>query len=175
MARESVRVEGLEGVLNTLKNLPPELVSKNGGPVRTALRRGGVLILKEAQKNIQQIIDEPNKNGRDVSTGLAKKSLFLKRVRKMPNGQKGEAFIIAVKPNKYPNRMNRRKGRKARELQANDVLFMLENGTENRPAMPWMRPAFEVKKQEAVEVFARELPRAIDRAVKKLSKQKGAR
>ena len=55
------------------------------------------------------------------------------------------------------------------------VLFMLEAGTERRRAMPWMRPAFEAKKGEALQVFATELPRAIDRAVKKLAKRNGAR
>jgi len=52
---------------------------------------------------------------------------------------------------------------------------MLEAGTERRRAMPWMRPAFEAKKGEALQVFATELPRAIDRAVKKLAKRNGAR
>ena len=48
-----------------------------------------------------------------------------------------------------------------------------EQGTETRQAMPWMRPAFESKKAEAVAVFERELPAAIDRIVKKLAKQNG--
>ena len=68
-----------------------------------------------------------------------------------------------------------RKGRKGADLKTNDVLFMLEAGTERRRAMPWMRPAFEAKKGEALQVFATELPRAIDRAVKKLAKRNGAR
>lgn len=173
MARESVKIIGLEGVLKTLKELPPELVSKNGGPVRAALRKGGNVILKQAQANVQTIIDTPNIDGQFVSTGLAKKSIRIKRIRPL-NNAKGEAFIVSVRPSKYAGKRINRKGRNEADLQANDVLFMLEAGTERRPAMPWMRPAFEAKKSEAITIFNRELPKAIDRIVKKLARKNKA-
>lgn len=174
MAGELVRIEGLEGVTKTLRELPAEVVSKNGGPVRAALRKGAVIIQKQAMANVQGIIDAPNVDGKFVSTGLAKKSIRIKRVRPL-NRQKGEAFIVSVKSQSYTGRRIRRKGRKESELKTNDVLFMLEAGTERRRAMPWMRPAFESKKGEALQVFVTELPRAIDSAVKKLAKQNGVR
>jgi HK97 gp10 family phage protein len=172
MATDLVRLEGLEGVMNTLRALPPEVVSKNGGPVRTALRRGAVIIQKQAQDNVQAIIDAPNADGRFVSTGTAKRAIRIKRVRPL-RGQKGEAFIVAVKRQRYEGRRIKRKGRREAELMANDVLFMLESGTERRAPMPWMRPAFESKKVEALRMFTAELPRAIDRIVKKLARQNG--
>jgi HK97 gp10 family phage protein len=174
MATDLVRIEGLESVLKTLRELPAEVVSKNGGPVRAALRRGAVIIQKQAMANVQEIVDTPNVDGRFVSTGLAKQSIRIKRVRPL-NKQRGEAFIVSVRSQRYPNRTIQRKGRKGADLKTNDVLFMLEAGTERRRAMPWMRPAFEAKKGEALQVFATELPRAIDRAVKKLAMKNGAR
>ena len=182
MAGDLVRIEGLDSVMKTLRELPAEVVSKNGGPVRAALRRGAVIIQKQAMANVQEIVDTPNVDGRFVSTGLAKKSIRIKRVRPL-NRQKGEAFIIAVRPQPYQGRriMGKRhkraplRARSTRDLQTNDVLFMLEAGTERRRAMPWMRPAFEAKKGEALQVFATELPRAIDRAVKKLAMKNGVR
>lgn len=174
MADDLVRIEGLESVLKTLRELPAEVVSKNGGPVRAALRRAALIIQKQAMANVQGIIDEPNVDGKFVSTGLAKKTIRIKRVRPM-NRQKGEAFIVAVRSQRYPNRTIQRKGRQGAALKTNDVLFMLEAGTERRRAMPWMRPAFESKKGEALQVFVTELPRAIDSAVKKLAKQNGVR
>lgn len=170
MGGDQVRIEGLEGVMKTLRALPPEVVGKNGGPVRTALRRGAAVIQKQAQANVQAIIDAPNVDGRFVSTGVAKKAIRIKRVRPL-NRQKGEAFIVAVKRQRYEGKRMKRKGRREAELMANDVLFMLEAGTERRAAMPWMRPAFEAKKAEALRMFVTELPRAIDRVVKKLARQ----
>jgi len=47
-----VQLEGLQGVLETLKALPSELVSRNGGPVRSALRKGALVIFKQANSNL---------------------------------------------------------------------------------------------------------------------------
>lgn len=44
------KMEGLEGVLATLKSLPPELVSKGGGPVRFAVRKAANIIRDEARR-----------------------------------------------------------------------------------------------------------------------------
>lgn len=174
MARESIRVEGLDGVLKTLRELPAEVVSVRGGPIRTALRKAGTIIQRQAKANVQAIVDAPNKDGRFVSTGLARKSIIVKRSRPL-QGAKGEAVIVTVKRNKYPGRRLKRKGRKEADLQANDVLFMLEAGTERRAAMPWMRPAYEAKRTEALGVFVREIPVAIDKALKKLARRNGVK
>lgn len=174
MPRESIRVEGLEGVLQTLRELPAEISQKNGGPIRAALRKAGRIIQKQAQQNVQAIIDEPNKDGRFVSTGLAKKSVILKRTRPL-NGAKGEAFVVSVRRVPYPGLRIKRKGRREADLRANDVLFMLEAGTELRRPMPWIRPAFESRKAEAVQVFVRDIPVAIDRAVQRLAQRNGVR
>ena len=169
MAIESFRVEGLAGVLDALKQLPPELVSKNGGPVRTALRKAAVLIQKQAQANVQAIIDAPNIDGApSKSLGVLKANIIAQRI-KPPAGQKGERFMVRVRKKAYPaERSGPKKGKTATGVGA-----LLEQGTETRQAMPWMRPAFESKKAEAVAVFERELPAAIDRIVKKLAKQNG--
>lgn len=167
MPIEVIRVEGLKGVLDTLKQLPPEVVSKNGGPVRTALRKAAVIIQKQAQANVQAIIDEPNIDGAaSKSLGILKANIIVQRIRP-PRGQKGERFMVRVRKKAYPaERVGPKKGK-----TAVGVGTLLEQGTERRSAMPWMRPAFEAKKQEAVNVFERELPRAIDRIVKRLAKQ----
>ena len=167
MAIESFRVEGLQGVLDTLKQLPPELVSKNGGPVRTALRKAAVLIQKQAQANVQAIMDTPNAGGMpSESTGLLLKNIVAQRI-KPPRGQRGERFMVRVRKKRYDG------GADWKPRNTAQIGTLLEQGTETRQAMPWMRPAFESKKAEAVAVFERELPAAIDRIVKKLAKQNG--
>lgn len=171
MAIESFRVEGLKGVLDTLQMLPPELVSKNGGPVRSALRKAAVLIQKQAQENVQAIIDAPNADGEPSrSLGLLKANIIVQRI-KPPAGQRGERYMVRVRKKAYPReRTGPNKGKTALGVGA-----LLEQGTERRDAMPWMRPAFEARRVEAVQVFERELPAAIDRIVKKLAKQNRVR
>lgn len=167
MAIESFRVEGLKGVLDTLQQLPPELVSKNGGPVRSALRKAALVIQKQAQENLQAIIDQPNAGGIPAeSTGLLKKNIVAQRI-KPPAGQRGERYMIRVRKKRYEGNAEWKPRTTAQ------IGTLLEYGTERRPAMPWMMPAFESKRAEAMALFERELPRAIDRIVKKLAKQNG--
>ena len=176
MATKGVRVLGLTGVLDALRELPQEVVGKNGGIIRPALRKGGLVMLAQARENVQRIVDEVNKDGRMVSTGLAKKSLRVKRVKPL-NGQNGEAFIVAVKTEKYAGRLFNRKSKrtgkvtgKQADLRTNDVLFMLEAGTETRQPMPWMRPAFDSKKDQALATFVAETQKGLERVKKKLDK-----
>jgi HK97 gp10 family phage protein len=167
MARETFQIIGLEGVLKTLQELPPELVSKNGGPVRAALRKAALLIQKQAQANVQRIIDEPNASGLPPeSTGLLKANVVVQR-GKAPRSGKGERYLIRVRRKRYPG------SKDWKERSTSQIGALLEYGTGQRRPSPWMRPAFEQRKQEALAVFQRELPAAIDRAVKKLARQNG--
>lgn len=153
-------VEGLEGILDTLKKLPPELVSKRGGPVRTALRKAGVVIQKEVQANVRRIVEEPNKDGQPSdSTGNLEKAIIVSRRKPRP-GFKGEIFSVRVK----------RGAKNIRGVTANKYGGILEFGYEGVPAKPWLRPAFEAKKQEALDTFVSDLRKRIDGAVKKARK-----
>ena len=164
MPRESMRVEGLEGVLDALRKLPPEIVSKNGGPVRSALRKAAVVIQKQAQANVQAIIDSPNAGGLPTeSTGLLKANIVAQRV-KPPRGTKGERFMIRARKKVYPGN-GKWKKRTTAQIGA-----LLEYGTEKRAPMPWMRSAFDTKKAEAVDTFTREIRQRIDAIIRKLSR-----
>ena len=37
---EYVKIEGLEGLLDAMKRLPPELISNKGGPAKLAMKAG---------------------------------------------------------------------------------------------------------------------------------------
>lgn len=169
-----VEIRGLTGVLDALKSLPPEIVSKRGGPVRASLRAAGKPLLDEAKRNVQRIINTPNKDGRFVSTGLALSSLIIKRGR--VRGQNGEAVYVTVRRGQnYGDKMLKRKGRRTESLRANDVLYMLEHGTETRPPMPWSRPAFDAKKQAALDTFNAEMKKRTTAAIKKAEKLAAAK
>lgn len=164
MARESVRIEGLDDVLRRLKALGPE-ASKRGGPVRAAVRKAAVVIQKAAQANVRRIVATPNIGGSDVSTGMLEKSIKPMRA-KAARQYKGETFFVTVaRAARYPVSTRTPSG-----IGVKTSAQMLEYGTSKRQPMPWMRPAFHAKKNEAVTVMTDELVKGIARLERKLAK-----
>lgn len=150
-------VKGLSELLATMRALPPEFVSRGGGPVRVALRAAAIVIQQEARANVRRIVDEPNKDGQpSASTGLLEKSIIVSRGRPFA-GMKGEVYRVRV----------RRGAKNAQGVSANKYGGILEFGDETRKAWAWMRAAFETKKSEALATFESELRKRIDGAVKK--------
>jgi hypothetical protein len=160
-----LKVTGLDGVLDLLKKLPPELVSKRGGPVRAALRKGALVIQKQEKANLQAIISGTNNTGGKRSTGLLSKSLIVSR-GKAPIGGKGERFLVRVKRKVYPRPSN--EGGVTTTLK---VARILEYGSSKQAPRPWIRPDAESKAQEAVDVTTKELVRRLNLIVKKLARK----
>ena len=169
MPIETVHLEGLRGTLDMLKRLPPELVSKNGGPVKLALKKAAEVLRDAARANVQRIIDEPNLDEQATkSTGLLKKSIVAAR-GKMPPGLKGERYSVRIRKNqKYPE--TRGKG-----LTAVQIGRQLEEGTERRDPKPWLRPAFDEKKGAAVDTFVSEVNRRGQALIDKLDREAKAK
>lgn len=166
MAVETVRIVGLEGVMKTLKQLPPEIVSKRGGPVRTALRKASLIMVNEMKANVQRIVDEPNIGGDDYSTGFLQKNIVTTRNSKMR--QNGERYIVRVRKKAYP-----KPSPNAKPVTTSQVGALLEAGTEKRRPMPWARPAFDAKKYHVIPLFVSELRKNLDRIQKKLAAKNG--
>jgi hypothetical protein len=53
-----LQLTGLNGVLETLRSLPPEMVSKRGGVALRALRKGANLIRNQAKANLSSSMME---------------------------------------------------------------------------------------------------------------------
>jgi HK97 gp10 family phage protein len=157
-----MKLEGLNGVLETLKSLPPEIVSKRGGPVKSALRKAARVIHKEAQTNLDRVTSNTTDSGEKLSTGLLKKNLIVSR-GKPPYGSKGERYLVRVRRKSYP-----RKGKTTTTLATANLL---EYGSSQQNAEPWLRPAFAAKAQQAIKTAETELLKQIDKVVKKLANQ----
>jgi HK97 gp10 family phage protein len=148
-----VKMTGIGGVINLLQSLPPEVVSKRGGPVRAALRKGAAVIFKEAQANLQSA------TAGDDSSGLLLKNLVITR-GKAPTDGKGERYLVRVRNKSY--------GRgDATTLKSAQLL---EYGSSKQTAEPWLRPAFQARAEQAIHTVETELVKSLDRIVKKLSK-----
>jgi HK97 gp10 family phage protein len=154
-------VKGLEGLLDTLKALPPEIVSKGGGPVRTSLRKAGVVFQKAYQENIRAIVDEPNKDGSTPANSRTLEKAVIVSRRKPRPGFKGEIFAVRVK----------RGARAPNGQSANKYGGVIEFGYEGVPAKAPMRKAFETNKDQALTVFVSEMQKRVEAAAKKARKQ----
>lgn len=165
MARESVRIEGLDDVVRRLKALGAE-ASARGGPVRSAVRKAAVVIQKAAKENVRRIVAQPNVGGGDESTGLLEKSIKPIRMKAKRNGEKGETYLVTVpKRARYPISTKTPTG-----VGVATVGKMLEYGTAKNRPHPWMRPAFHSKGGEAVRVMTSEVLKGIEKLEKKLSR-----
>ena len=150
-----IKLEGLNGVLGMLKSLPPEVVSKRGGPVKSALRKGAVVIQKQAKANLLATLDQ------DESTGLLAKNLVVTR-GKEPTGGKGERYLVRVRRKGYG------RGDDATTLKTAQIK---EYGSSKQTAEPWLVPAFKAKAAEAIKTVETEVVRGINRIVKKLARK----
>lgn len=161
MATTTVHVKGLDGILETLKALPPEIVSKGGGPVRAALRKGAVVLQQAYVQALQVIVAEPSPDGRpSESTGVLEKAAIVSRVKPRP-GFKGEIYKLRVRRGtKYPD-----------GTTANKVGGILEFGDERVPAKAPMRRSFDANKPAALETIVAEMQKRTQAAIKKATKR----
>jgi HK97 gp10 family phage protein len=153
-------LRGLDGVLETLKSLPPEVVSKRGGPVKAALRKGANVILKAEKANLRAVMGHQVDGERREATGLVLKNLVATRGKPR---FKGERYVVRVKKKKYP--------RKGKDVHTLKTASLLEHGSSKQSAEPWVRPAFNAKAAEAIRTIERELIAGVDKVVRKLAAQ----
>ena len=156
-------INGLTGVLETLKSLPEEVVSKRGGPVKLALAKGARLIRDEEKNRLKASIAV---NG-DKSTGFLEQNIIASR-GKAPSSGKGERYLVRVRRKTYPDK----KGQPVTTLK---TAHLMEYGSEHQEARQFIRPAFLSTAQEAIDVISEDLVIRVDRIVNKLAKQNQGR
>ena len=69
------KLEGVNDTLRLLQSLPPEIVSKRGGPVKLALKKGATKLLEYAKANLRAAIAIRG----EESTGLLESQLVARR------------------------------------------------------------------------------------------------
>lgn len=162
-----MKISGLNGVLETLKSLPPEIVSKRGGPVKLALKKGANVIRQQAAINLQSLIKGTNDDGERISTGLLLKNLVVTR-GKAPASGNGERYLVRVRRKVY-----RVSGGESVTTLKTAQIF--EYGSRIQPPRPFIRPAFNAKAAEAIQVTTDDLKNRIDKIVQKLAKKNRGR
>ena len=129
-----MRLTGLDGVLKLLESLPPELVSKRGGPVKSALRKGALVIFKAAKANLQAAVSNTTEQGKRYSTGLLLANLVVTR-GKAPTTGKGERYLVRVRKKSY--------GRKGEPVTTLKTAQLLEYGSEPAAGRALVAPGLQ--------------------------------
>lgn len=157
MAVDTQTLHGVDELLRKLKSLPPEIVSKRGGPVKSALRKGGIVIQKSAQNHLSAIVQKEDEDGY-VSTGTLSKAIVVRRDPRPQRSGANERYRVLIARKKYPD-----------GTKTVATARYLELGTEKRVPTPFLTPAYFASRQEALDTIVNELTRAIERIIKRLS------
>jgi HK97 gp10 family phage protein len=147
---ETQNLTGFKELAAALRELP-QRVAKNG--LRSAVGAGAAVIRKEAR------VRAPKK------TGEMAKDIQIKRER---DTQGGDLFIARYSVFVLSGKKSRLKGKK-RNVQRDSFYWkFVELGTSKMAARPFMRPAYEAKKEEAVKTIGEKLDQRIQAAAREL-------
>lgn len=158
----TIEVQGLKELQRYLHQLPQEIQKR---PLRSAVAAGAKVISDAAINNAPQ-----------GETGNLRKSIYRYRSRSQSATGK-ETFLVGVRKGKAKfkdNARNRRLGRVGKTYQTQGEAYywrFVEFGTSKLSARPFLRPAFERNKEEAVKVMKDRLRRSIEQQAKKLVKK----
>jgi len=141
-----VKVNGLAELAAALKQLPAEVASKNGGPLRVALRAAARVVADAAEVRAPK------------DTGRLGRAIAIQVDRNPGNVTER----IVVRP---------RAGKSRTDPKGAWYWHFLEFGTVKQPAQPFIRPAFDAVKNEALSAFKNRLAKGIVRAAKRAAKR----
>ncbi|WP_293716493.1 HK97-gp10 family putative phage morphogenesis protein [Stenotrophomonas sp. UBA7606] len=160
---ERIEIEGLDGLLKSLRGLPKAV---QGKPLQAGMRAGGNLIRDEARRRA------PKASGA-MARRIVTRRANAKNRRKAGVGEGGEYYTVGVmlgQRRKYANtKRNQRMRRVGKSYRpASDVYYwrFKEFGTKKMPAEPFLTPAGEAKGPEAAQVVIDATWKAIDKYTK---------
>lgn len=156
-----VQLKGMDGVLKTLQELPADIVSKRGGPVKLALAKGARRLRDQARQNLRKSIAE----GGERSTGMTEKAVIASRGKAI-NGGNGERYLVRVKKGTFTNA----DGYPTSTLMTANLL---EYGSSHQAPTPWLRPALQQTGAQVIDLVSEDLLRRVDKFVAQLAAKNG--
>ena len=157
---ESVQVQGLDQLAKALRELP-QRVARNG--LRAAVYAGAKVIRDEAK--LHAPVATGNLGANQPPPGTLKRSVIMKQIPELSGAQKQTFFVTVRHGKKY-----RKQGKKGNLSQDAWYWRFVEFGTVKMSARPFLRPAFDMKKHEAVTAIKTRLAQRIEQAAQELKK-----
>lgn len=153
---ELQHVAGLSELSRRLKALPDKIAKKH---LRQAVAAGSALIRNEARL-LAPIYSGDQKNGHPPP-GTLKKSIVHKWIREQSSLTRQTFYVAVRRGKKYRAVQRRRRGQSITVNLDAFYWFFVEFGTAKMAAQPFMRPAFEMRKRQAVDVIAARLKQGL--------------
>ena len=154
MANVEVNLQGLVPIAEKMRTLKREIRLK---PARSALGQAAKLIRQQAQQNALAVNDPDT--GRTIADNI------VQRFRSKHHKRTGDLMIsvgVATEKGRIP------KGNPDTGPKGNTPHWhLLELGTENMPAQPFLAPAARQQAEAAMHQFTASLDKGIDRILKK--------
>jgi len=143
------KIAGLDQLQKALTDLPKELVSNKGGPVKTALMAAALPVLRTAQ------ITVPDRDSTPNSGTLAK---MIKRRRATKSGPGWESVQVYVRGNKQ---------------QEKDAYYAawVEFGHQGYDASRWFSQSLESNVPTSLGIFRKNLATSIEKIAKKIGNE----
>lgn len=131
-----VEVQGLKELEQKLLQMAPKL-ARNG--LRASVAAGARVVVAEARKNVP------------VDTGTLRRAIYQKQIREQ-SSMTQQTFFVGVRAGKREQKKNR------------DGYYFpfIEFGTTKMAARPFMRPAFESTKGQALEAMKEKLAQRVE-------------
>ena len=155
--KTTLKVGGLRDMMDLLNRLPERVVSRKGGPVKLALKKGAYVLRDEVKR---KFVSSVNRSGLNETTGLLSSNIVATR-GKRPMNSRGERYLVRFKRKYYPKSDNRGGVSVLKTAQ------LFEYGSRHQKPNPFIRPAFNAKAQEAIHVIRDDLLKRIDKLVRK--------
>lgn len=147
-----VQLTGFRELAAALKQLGPR-VAKN--TLRRAVSSGAVLVRNDARQKAP------------VDTGEMRKDIQVKREKDQQNGTLSAKYSVFVRTGKK----SRLSGASRNVNKDSFYWKFVEFGTSKMGAQPFMRPAFETKKEEALKLIGEKLDEGIQKAARELARR----
>lgn len=142
-----MRLEGLEQIVSAMEKMADDV---KGDPLRASLRRGMTPVLEDAKQRAPQ------------DSGRLERNILMRPIppKDMPPGftDGQEVFVRSSR-------------RKSKDDETNAWYWrFIEFGTRHMPARPFLRPAAEGKRRQAMQEFTDEMRKQMERTARRIAR-----
>lgn len=159
MARvETVRIEGLAQLDRALRELPQRIANRG---LRASVYAGAKVIRDEARSRAPKAAQ--SLGPKQPPPGTLKRSVIMKQIPELSSLTRQTFFVTVRHGKKF-----RKQGKKGNLSQDAWYWRFVEFGTRKMRARPFLRPALEAKRREAVQAMKDRLSERIEQEAKNL-------
>ncbi|NBP38571.1 MAG: HK97 gp10 family phage protein [Betaproteobacteria bacterium] len=160
MARvQTVRIEGLAQLDRALRELPQRIANRG---LRASVYAGAKVIRDEARSRAPKAAQ--SLGPKQPPPGTLKRSVIMKHIRELSGGGRQTFYVLVRHGKKYRNQ-----GKRGNLSQDAWYWRFVEFGTRKMAARPFLRPALESRRREAVDAIKERLTQRIEIEAKALN------